>query len=136
MQGQGCELNRVQRGDKTPRSNLQLTFIRGIAGIAEASLDANVNRETGTSTAAARRSDFVWAIRVAKVSKGVLDGEWSHTTFAKGASFGLNEDKDEGEQLVEALAREGFEDVGKVSIDKDKGHVFLIQSDLGAPSGS
>lgn len=60
-------------------------------------MDANVNRETGTSTAAAKRSDFVWAIRVAKISKGVLDGEWSHATFAKGALFGLDDDEDKGE---------------------------------------
>lgn len=110
----------------------QTELFSGFTGIAEAALDVNNNRETGVSMVAAKRSDFVWAIRVAKLSKGVLDREWSHATFAKGASFSIHDDEDQGDQLVEALAKEGLKDVGKVSIGKDADHVFLFQSGLDA----
>lgn len=81
----------------------------------------------GTSTAAMKRSDFVWAIRLAKISKGVLDRKWSHATFSKGASFGVNDGEDLGDQLVEALAEEGIKGIEKVSIGKSVNHVFLVQ---------
>lgn len=132
---QECKLCHGMIKTRLDWGNVKLTPSSGFAGVAEASLDVNVNRETIQATAAAKRSDFVWAIRVAKISKGVLDGEWSHATFAKGASFGLNHDEDQGGQLVDALAKEGFKEVGKVNIDKDTDHVFLVQQDLNGPSG-
>jgi hypothetical protein len=61
---------------------------------------------------------------LAKISKGVLDGEWSHTTFSKGASFGINDDEDQGDQLVKALENEGLKGIEKVTVGKDT-DVFL-----------
>jgi len=103
----------------------ELTTCSEFPGVAELSLDASLTHETGTSSAAERRSDFVWAVRLAKIKKGILDGEWSHTTFAKGASFGIGEEEGDGENLVKALEEEGLTGIKEADVGQDD-DVFLV----------
>ncbi|KAH6886997.1 hypothetical protein B0T10DRAFT_539197 [Thelonectria olida] len=120
----------IARGAKTSRIESQKQGIHsgpgvGVSGVSELKADVNFNYETGTSTTTQKRSDFVWAIRLAKISKGVLDRQWSHATLSKGASFGVNEEEDQGDSLVKALENEGLEGIEKVTVGKDT-DVFLI----------
>ncbi|RYC64981.1 hypothetical protein CHU98_g1181 [Xylaria longipes] len=107
---------------------------REIPGIVEASVEITSKLEASNSTIAQKRSDFVWAIRLAKISKGLLDAEWSHSTYSKGASFGVG-DRDIGSEIVGALIAEGIDGVEKLEkpvIDKNN-DVFLlgdIQSEI------
>ncbi|KAI8951381.1 hypothetical protein F4801DRAFT_578588 [Xylaria longipes] len=133
----------IARGAKTSRKESQRQDVHGgpgvfgrreIPGIAEASVEITSKLEASNSTIAQKRSDFVWAIRLAKISKGLLDAEWSHSTYSKGASFGVG-DRDIGSEIVGALIAEGIDGVEKLEkpvIDKNN-DVFLlgdIQSEI------
>jgi hypothetical protein len=37
--------------------------------------------------------DFVWAVRLAKIQKGVLQKDWSVSMYTKRATFGVEEDE-------------------------------------------
>lgn len=41
----------------------------------------------GFELAADNVDDFVWAVRLAKISKGVLDDAWNYRSVSKGATF-------------------------------------------------
>ncbi|KAK8054406.1 hypothetical protein PG996_013707 [Apiospora saccharicola] len=86
-----------------------------LPAIAEAGIGLGTSRSTSSSLSASKWSDFVWAIRLAKISQGLLDRSWSHETVSKGATLGLEESQDETQngaaQMAEALAREGLEDL-------------------------
>ena len=95
--------------------------------LAEAGLDASISAETGISLTAQETTDFVWAVRLTKVSKGFIDRDWSYETFSKGATFGLDDESDQGQQIVRALQAEGLEGLEKVNI-KPSDDVFVLGS--------
>ena len=102
--------------------------------LAETGLHAGRSREVGFSSFAQKTSDFVWAVRLAKITKGLLDKQWSHETYSSGATFGLSEESEDFQQLVEALRREGFELAETVELQLDS-DVFVIGTD-GAETAS
>jgi hypothetical protein len=105
----------------------------GFAGIAEVAIEGGVSTEntvSSISSTAQQTTDFVWAVRLAKISKGFLDRKWTHDVFSRGATFGLGQDMKMGEHIVEALEEEGFGGMKTPSIGPDDG-VFIIQSDQG-----
>jgi hypothetical protein len=71
----------------------------------------------------------VWAIRLAKISKGLLNREWSHETFSEGATFGLGEGVKQGEQILKALGSEGLRGFERVNVATDD-VVFVVQENL------
>jgi len=50
-------------------------------------------------------NDFVWAVRLAKIHKGVLHRDWSVYTYTKRATFGAGQDEVD---VAEVLSNEGF----------------------------
>lgn len=66
-------------------------------------------------------SDFIWAIRVAKISKGVFDSKWSVKTFSKGATFGTEQTLHSVENV---LSEEGIKAAEKI-VASDGG-IFAI----------
>ncbi|KAI0459793.1 hypothetical protein F5B21DRAFT_454220 [Xylaria acuta] len=122
----------IARGAKTSRKESQKQDVHGgpgveISGIAEVSVEITSKLEASTSMSAQKMSDFVWAIRLAKVSKGLLDAEWSHSTYSKGASFGVG-DRDIGSEVVEALVTEGIGGAEKLEkpVIEEENDVFLL----------
>lgn len=104
----------VARGAESKTSEVRTQDIYGGLGVgtpavAEAKTSANVSDETKISATTQKTTDFVWAVRLAKISKGILDRQWSHNTFSSGATFGLEEKANEGKQIADALREEGFE---------------------------
>jgi hypothetical protein len=82
--------------------------------------------ETSISSTAKRVSDFVWAVRLAKISKGLLDRTWSHQTFTKGAIFGLDDEEDQGELIRKTMREEGLGDDFYLNLEDD-GTAFVVQ---------
>ncbi|KAF9879129.1 hypothetical protein CkaCkLH20_03362 [Colletotrichum karsti] len=74
--------------------------------IAEAGGQVVVSQGNNISSAAPKITDFVWAVRLAKISKGFIDRKWSFETFSSGATFGLNDKADIGQEVAEALKGE------------------------------
>ncbi|KAK9853516.1 hypothetical protein MYU51_006701 [Penicillium brevicompactum] len=106
----------IARGAKSKNTTSRERSVRGNPGVdvpilAEAGIKLELQRERGISSTTKMTSDFVWAIRLAKISKGILDRTWSHVTYSSGATFGLDDDgsKEEAHQIVNNLKVEGFE---------------------------
>ncbi|VUC25254.1 unnamed protein product [Clonostachys rosea] len=100
-----------------------------MASVVKLELDASTSRTTSTSVSTEKASDFVWAIRLAKISKeGVFDRRWSCSTLSKGATFSGHSKISKHQELLEALENEGF--VGALSPDLDlDGDVYVIGMD-------
>lgn len=47
----------------------------------------SVKAEQSNSSESEELSDFVWAVRLARIERGVLDSSWSQETYSKGATF-------------------------------------------------
>lgn len=71
--------------------SLPLTSTSGIGGVAEVSVDTGFSSTTSTSTAAKQTHDFVWAVRLSKITKGLFDKKWSKKTYSRGATFSMKE---------------------------------------------
>lgn len=90
----------------------------GILGITDVSIESSVTSATSTSTSASNSHDFVWAVRLSKITKGLFDKNWSRKTYAKGAVFGMKEKEsdfktvfaDEGLTTSEVFTIGGNED--------------------------
>lgn len=91
----------------------------------------SLSNETEVLSDAQKSTDFVWAVRLAKISKGLFDRKWWPETVSDGATFGLDIEADEGQQVVDALQAEGLRvaDVTNVKKMKAKDEVFVIGAD-------
>lgn len=87
-------------------------------------------------SSAQRITDFVWAVRLAKISKGLIDRKWTHETISRGATFAVDDNEaDKGRNIVDALRREGLEVVlaTDVQIGSD---IFVIGTESGEVPGA
>ncbi|KAI8273796.1 Aminotransferase FUM8 [Colletotrichum sp. SAR 10_98] len=79
-----------------------------LAGIASADIGTNNSRECETTIKAAEQSDFVWAVRLAKVHKGFLRTDWSIGPYTKKATFEDTDGKIDVESIVSAEGEKMF----------------------------
>lgn len=79
-----------------------------VPGIAGANVDLHIASETSTTIAGQHTTDFVWAVRLAKVHKGFLSTDWSVQTYTQGATFSTEDEDLDIAALVdsEGLPRE------------------------------
>lgn len=75
-------------------------MVSGIAGIAEVSVEGGLSSVTTTSTAATHTHDFVWAVRVSKITKGLFDKKWSQKTYSKGATFDMKQSETDIQRIL------------------------------------
>lgn len=59
----------------------------GFSGVADFSFKPSTTIEQHQYSDSGDMTDFVWAIRVSRIEKGVLDSNWSQQTHLKGATF-------------------------------------------------
>ncbi|KAF7502927.1 hypothetical protein GJ744_004803 [Endocarpon pusillum] len=128
----------VARGTKSETSEFRKRDFHGGLGvefpeIAGVGIDVSAPNETVVSSTAQKTTDFVWAVRLAKISKGLIDRQWSHETFSSGATFGLDNEAEKGQHIVDALQGEGLEGIEKVKVKVDD-DVFVIGTDSGEMS--
>ncbi|KAF7530969.1 hypothetical protein G7054_g9334 [Neopestalotiopsis clavispora] len=122
----------IARGASVKSSMTDGTDIYGGPGIelptiVELGSEIGKKNEISISSTAKRVSDFVWAVRLAKISKGLLDRTWSHQTFTKGAIFGLDDEQDQGELIRQTMRKEGLGDDFYLNLEDD-GTTFVVQS--------
>lgn len=124
MEAQECKIS-----GPSPRCFVRLTGVSGVAGIAEASVQGGFSSATSTSTSAKNTHDFIWAVRLSKITKGLFDKKWSKKTFSEGATFDMQE---RGRSIESILLDEGLEDSEVFMIDgePDLGHI-VIPTQLG-----
>ncbi len=108
-------------------------FCSEFPAIAEVGIDVSVPNETELLSTAQKTTDFVWAVRLAKISKGLIDRQWSHETFSSGATFGLDDQAEKGQRIVDVLRGEGLEEVERFNIKVDA-DIFVLGTDSGEMS--
>ena len=79
---------------------------REIPGIATLTATGNLSSESSQSSSGTYTNDFIWAIRLVKVQKGLLMRDWSVNTYTKRATF---DDKEGDADIESALKDEGLE---------------------------
>ncbi|KAI1069300.1 hypothetical protein LB507_008585 [Fusarium sp. FIESC RH6] len=102
---------KVARAGKREVQEAKSTFLDvgpnlDVPGIATLAATATTNHEVSKKSSGTYTGDFVWAIRLAKVHKGLLTRDWSVAAYSKRATF----DGDGGDADIEgALKHEGLE---------------------------
>jgi hypothetical protein len=92
-----------------------------------ATATTNITDKTTQNTASSGASDFVFAVRLAKINKGLLQTDWSVETFTRKAVFGADEEKVDVAAVVKT---EGL-DVLQVIEDSDSDCAIVIaQEDI------
>lgn len=70
--------------------------------------------------------DFVWAVRLSKITKGFFDKVWTQKTFSKGATFNMNEGPESVENIKHILLDEGLRSNEVYAIDSEEGGDEII----------
>lgn len=102
----------------------------GIPSIATAGFELSGCSEVEITSTAQKNTDFVWAVRLAKISKGLIDRRWSHETLSKGATFGLGGDRESAQDIIDALQDEGLESATEANFEVAD-DVFVVGTDGG-----
>ncbi|KAK1751491.1 hypothetical protein QBC47DRAFT_391918 [Echria macrotheca] len=86
-----------------------------VPALAEVGPEVEVNVATGTSVAATQVTDFIWAVRLAKITKHGLQSDWAVETvtgkmsmFGPGAVFTPGRDEVDVEKVLEAHGMGGM----------------------------
>ncbi|KAJ2996984.1 hypothetical protein NUW58_g795 [Xylaria curta] len=121
----------VGRTAKLSESSTQGRGVNAGAGanaseIAGATGEFDVSRSK-TFSSSQRLDDFVFAIRVAKITKGLLDKTWSWATLSDGATFGAGDNSKETIELIKAnleASAHVYEQV--VGLGGTAGDIFIL----------
>lgn len=68
----------------------------------------SILKEARTSSNVQTTTDFVWVVRLAKISKRLIVGQWKHETVSSGATPAVDNEADKVHSLVDALQSEGL----------------------------
>ncbi|PHH68808.1 hypothetical protein CDD82_262 [Ophiocordyceps australis] len=91
----------------------------GVGGVnmAMAIAHGGVSSDKSTSISVKYVNDFVWALRLSKITKGLIDKTWSHKTYSRGATFDMNASEPDVKSI---LLSEGLTDCEIWSIKGDQ----------------
>jgi len=95
--------------------------------VASATATLNVGRDKSQTMKGTYTSDFVWAVRLAKVSKGFLMTDWSLGPYSKRATFFAGKEEVD---VAGTVAAEGLSNFLVVE-DKDLDEAFVIEGEQG-----
>jgi len=112
----GPELYASHEGIRERRIWLMLTVFRDLPLVATMRATATNKRIASQLVSGEHPGDFIWAIRLAKIHKGLLAKDWSVDPYTKRATFAAG---DQNELNVERVLRdEGLEGFTIVEDDK------------------
>lgn len=86
-------------------------------------MQGGVSSSTSISTSAKNTHDFIWAVRLLKITKGLFDKKWSPKTYTKGATFDM---KERAQDIESILLEEGLEDSEVFMTDDHDGGDIVI----------
>ncbi|KAL6412127.1 hypothetical protein AUP68_04510 [Ilyonectria robusta] len=102
----------------------------GVAGITEVTIDGGLSSGQSVSISATYAHDFVWAVRLSKITKGFFDKVWTQKTFSKGATFNMDEGPEGVENIKNILLDEGLPSNEVYAIDsEEEGDEIIIVSE-------
>lgn len=104
---------------------------REVTPLLEAGPEVHVKSTTSVTMAATQVTDFIWAVRVAKITKNGLQSDWKMETltgrtslFGRGAVFTPGQEKFD---VQDVLSSHGMEDA---QIVREPGTDFLVIAPL------
>ncbi|KAK6541515.1 hypothetical protein TWF694_007322 [Orbilia ellipsospora] len=100
------------------------------AGIVDVGLDVGFKRDSTVTANFNTTSDFIWAIRLTRLHKGIFSELLEVATFSKGATYS----KEDGVDVEKELADEGMGDLKVVQVptaddDSGDGDIFVLPGD-------
>ncbi|EXF80232.1 hypothetical protein CFIO01_11512 [Colletotrichum fioriniae PJ7] len=118
----------VARGAKVARSEtrnigVQAGLGAGFSGVADVGFNIDHSSENNLTLSSGHVSDFVWAVQVIKIRKGIMDPTWNREIYSKGSTF-----TDSGAALIEmkdTLRKEGVANK-KMIAPGDGSEIFVI----------
>ncbi|KAH7202856.1 uncharacterized protein BKA55DRAFT_531398 [Fusarium redolens] len=123
----------IARGAKTSdkdqlRGEGHMNTGLSVPGIVGTKIQTDVVEDRSQSSSGSSVTDFVWAIRLAKITKSlgevILQRDWSMITETSGATFAPNE----GEvDVAHVVYEEGMENIGLVIEDEDLDMAFVLK---------
>lgn len=102
-----------------------------VAGLVNFKLSTTLSKSTDETRQAQLQGDRIWAVRFAKIHKGLLRSRWTQTAETAGAT--LSEHEEEAERPSEVLKHEEVGDFEVVEFqgDADSGQRFsFVESGL------
>ncbi|KLU87650.1 hypothetical protein MAPG_06645 [Magnaporthiopsis poae ATCC 64411] len=112
--------NREFGVEATPQ--VEIPELGGVGG----NIDLQHTSQAGQDLDYRQDDPFVWAIKLEKITKGIFDRKWSSKSYTKGSQFGLGDQRESEEQMLESLAEEGLGKVELSWLDGDDGGTPLI----------
>ncbi|KAM4055140.1 hypothetical protein HRG_005947 [Hirsutella rhossiliensis] len=97
-----------------------------VAGVANATLRASDKSSNSRIKSTAFQGDRIWAVRFAKVQKGLLRPRWKQTEATVGAA--LDGSGEEEENVGEVLQHQGMADFTTTEAKTDRGHFIFRMS--------
>ncbi|KAJ4317176.1 hypothetical protein N0V84_007480 [Fusarium piperis] len=122
----------IARGAKT--SNKEGVYKEGhatsglsVPDVVGVNVEGNLMNDRKQASSGSSVTDFVWAIRLAKLSKTlgqvILQRDWSMITETEGATFASGDDEVD---VTDVVAREGMEEIGPVVEDEELELAFVL----------
>ena len=129
---------RVVSNEESESNSMHADAGVNVPGAAGGGISGEVGGERGTKANWNKASDFVWAVRLARISKGLFHGDkqWKMETVAKGATFSKEDGDGDGEgkevNAEDELTAEGMDLDHGVNLYKDsKEDMFVVPRDDG-----
>ncbi|KAI1823013.1 hypothetical protein F4861DRAFT_540411 [Xylaria intraflava] len=120
---------RVARGGSRSVQEASRVTVQGgpeveVPGMATLHLTKEIGREKAQGVEEGRTTDFIWAVRLAKVHKGILMTDWSIDPYTRRATFGADPDDKEVDvaAIVSGNSRQGF----KVIEDEELNEAIVV----------
>lgn len=95
-------------------------------GVAELRFIPSIKAEQSNCSESEELTDFVWALRLARINKGVLDSSWSQQTYSKGATFEARAPKID---IPDLLAEDGLSHVEVIGGEDSSAAAFVFSLD-------
>lgn len=95
-----------------------------VLSIAKAKLNASFTHNSETTISSETQGDRIWAIRLAKIHKGLLRPRWQQTEVTIGAALGG--DREEEEKVGEVLQQEGITDFKIIEAAANDGEFVFV----------
>lgn len=109
------------------RGSLDFLIITSdVPALVTAEVKTNIVNKKEIDVTGQYENDFVWAIRLTEVSKGILGSEISHKTLKRGALFAPGSNNVDIEAI---LSEEGFISVHTSEIHADNEQQYLVTLD-------
>ncbi|RAH69915.1 uncharacterized protein BO66DRAFT_392051 [Aspergillus aculeatinus CBS 121060] len=100
-----------------------------VTGLATVTATLDLAREDTSTIKGAHQSDFVWAVRLAKIHKGWLARDWSLDPYTTGATFGVEKEEDEDLDVEKVLMGEGLSRFEIVTGDEADEALMVVLDD-------